>query len=63
MMATAAVAELDAMKKTASTGSKPLGTNALKDHIKTLRVDAAKTAALAAPIIVNFLLVFFALIC
>jgi hypothetical protein len=48
MTATAAVAELDAMKKTASTGSKPLGTNALKDHIKKLRVDAAKTAALTA---------------
>jgi len=53
MTATAAVAELDAMKKTTATGSKPLGTNALKDHIKKLWVDAAKTAALTtAPVIV-----------
>jgi hypothetical protein len=64
MTATAAVAELDVMKKTVSTGSKPLGTNALKDHIKKLRVDAAKTAALTtAPVIVCSLPVLFAFVC
>lgn len=46
LTATAAIAELDAMKKTASSGSKPLGTNALKNLIKKLRVNAAKAAAL-----------------
>jgi hypothetical protein len=44
---TAAIAELDTTKTTASSGSKPLGTNALKNLVKKLRIDAAKAAALA----------------
>jgi hypothetical protein len=44
--ATAAITQLDAMKTTASTGSRPLGTNALGVHIKHLRVDAAKAVEL-----------------
>jgi hypothetical protein len=43
---TAAIAELNIMKETASSGPKPLGTNVLKNLIKKLRVDAAKLAAL-----------------
>jgi hypothetical protein len=44
---TVAIAELDTTKTTASSGSKPLGTNALKNLVKKLRIDAAKAAALA----------------
>jgi hypothetical protein len=45
--ATAAIAQLDAMKATASAGSRPLGTNALGGHVKRLRVGAAKAIVLA----------------
>jgi hypothetical protein len=38
------------MKTTASTGSRPLGTNALGVHIKRLRVDAAKAVELTKAI-------------
>jgi hypothetical protein len=46
LTAIAAIVELDKMKETAALGSRPLGTNALKNHIKKLRVDTAKAAAL-----------------
>jgi hypothetical protein len=48
--AASAIAELDKMKKTVSSGSKPLGTNALKNHIKNLRIEAAKAAALVSTV-------------
>jgi hypothetical protein len=41
---------LDEMKKIVSSGSKPLGTNALKNHIKSLRIEAAKAAALVSTV-------------
>jgi hypothetical protein len=48
--AASAIAELDKMKKTVPSGLKPLGTNALKNHIKSLRIEAAKAVALVSTV-------------
>jgi hypothetical protein len=39
----AAIAELETLRLTASTGTKPLGTNALSNHLKAARELAART--------------------
>jgi hypothetical protein len=38
----AAIAELETLRSTASTGTKPLGTNALSSHLKAARELAAR---------------------
>jgi Flp pilus assembly protein TadB len=60
--AAAAIAELDKMKKTVFSGSKLLGTNALKNHIKSLRIEAAKAAALVSTVSCLFVYVYSVLI-
>jgi hypothetical protein len=50
VIAASAIAELDKMKKTVPSGLKPLGTNALKNHIKNLHIEAAKAVVLVSTV-------------
>ena len=48
--AATAIAELHKMKKTVPSGSKLLSTNTLKNHIKSLRIEAAKAVVLMSTV-------------